>query len=203
MFYRDECGKVVAVLIDYDLATMPPFDKDPTSKHRTGTAPFMAYELLNLDFNATYQHGLHHDLESCFYCIIWHGVGYKTNKKFTKLRTMPHLPRADVLRDWRVGAWKKIASSKFNFVVEVASSRNALTQIKSANMACGAACVRMITGPLRKSLLTHNEWLWCIEQNIPPPAPVRLTVSELMDALQLEGYHVAPCTDPCCSKNAK
>ena len=180
---------------------MPPFDKDPTSKHRTGTAPFMAYELLYLDSNATYQHGLHHDLESCFYCIIWHGVGYKTNKKFTKLKmiqTMQLVRKADILRDWRVGAWKNIASSKYSFVTEMNRSRNALEQICSANMAYGTACARMITGPLRKSLLTHDDWLWSVVWNTTPPPPVRLTFSELMDSLRLEGYHVAPCTDPCC-----
>jgi hypothetical protein len=163
MFYRDECGKVAAVLIDYDLATMPPFDKDPTSKHLTGTAPFMAYELLCLDPNVTYQHGLHHDLESCFYCMIWHGVGYKTNKKFTKLK------KVDILRDWRVGAWKTIAGRKFSFVVERdSSSRSVLRQIRSANEAYGDACVR-IHRPLRNLLLVYTDWIFSIDFKLPTP----------------------------------
>jgi hypothetical protein len=202
MFHREECSEVIAVLIDYDLATMPPFDKDSTSKHLTGTAPFMAYELLTLDSNATYQHGLHHDLESCFYCMIWHGVGYKTNKKLTKFRTVADPHGVDVLRDWQVGSWTIIAEKKLNFFVSADSSRNVLRQIRSANEAYYGVCVRIFR-PLRNLLVGYNDWIFSIDFKLPTPPPAKLTFSQLMEALALEGYHVAPCTDSCCSNDAE
>ena len=38
MYYRGG-EEIVAILIDFDLETYPPFDKGPINDRRTGTAP--------------------------------------------------------------------------------------------------------------------------------------------------------------------
>ncbi|KAF7421077.1 hypothetical protein PC9H_011597 [Pleurotus ostreatus] len=65
--------RVVGVLNDWDLAT--PVDAVGNStNHRTGTGPFMAYDLLGPKPPV---HLYRHDLESLFYVLIWAVVHYK------------------------------------------------------------------------------------------------------------------------------
>lgn len=64
--------RVIGVLNDWDLAT--PVDAVGNStNHRTGTGPFMAYDLLGAEPPA---HLYRHDLESLFYVLIWAAVHY-------------------------------------------------------------------------------------------------------------------------------
>ncbi|KAF7421085.1 hypothetical protein PC9H_011605 [Pleurotus ostreatus] len=64
--------RVVGVLNDWDLAT--PVDAVGNStNHRTGTGPFMAYDLLGPEPPV---HLYRHDLESLFYVLIWAAVHY-------------------------------------------------------------------------------------------------------------------------------
>ncbi|KAF7421075.1 hypothetical protein PC9H_011595 [Pleurotus ostreatus] len=64
--------RVVGVLNDWDLAT--PVDAVGNStNHRTGTGPFMAYDLLGPEPPV---HLYRHDLESLFYVLIWAVVHY-------------------------------------------------------------------------------------------------------------------------------
>lgn len=66
MYRRTGSGNV-GVLIDYDLSGFRD-QQTPTSKSRTGTQPFMAFELLA---NNPPIHRLRHDLESMFYVLCW------------------------------------------------------------------------------------------------------------------------------------
>ncbi|THU76373.1 hypothetical protein K435DRAFT_771084 [Dendrothele bispora CBS 962.96] len=61
-------GKIFGVLNDLDLASRITKEMSATSKHRTGTRPFMAYELL--DPKNVVSHLYRHDLESFFYVIL-------------------------------------------------------------------------------------------------------------------------------------
>ncbi|KAL4257019.1 Protein kinase domain-containing protein [Pleurotus pulmonarius] len=64
--------RVVGVLNDWDLST--PVDAVGNStNHRTGTGPFMAYDLLGAQPPV---HLYRHDLESLFYVLIWAAVHY-------------------------------------------------------------------------------------------------------------------------------
>ncbi|KAJ3552748.1 hypothetical protein NM688_g3990 [Phlebia brevispora] len=75
------------VLIDFDMAIELPdgdlSDYSPSSKHRTGTLPFMAYELIEDAFEATrvkfrrwrpMPHVLYHDMQSLFWVAVWCGL---------------------------------------------------------------------------------------------------------------------------------
>ncbi|KAJ3541013.1 hypothetical protein NM688_g6144 [Phlebia brevispora] len=75
------------VLIDFDMAIeLPNGDVSsyvPSSKHRTGTLPFMAHELIEDAFGATRirfcewkpkRHVLYHDMQSLFWVSVWCGL---------------------------------------------------------------------------------------------------------------------------------
>ncbi len=66
LMYRKKEGKLFGVLNDFDLATKTG-DPSPSSKQRTGTKPYMAYELLATE---AVIHRYRHDLESLFYVIL-------------------------------------------------------------------------------------------------------------------------------------
>ncbi|THH04311.1 hypothetical protein EW145_g5617 [Phellinidium pouzarii] len=104
-FYEDDEGNIIGILLDFDLASLPHQGHD--SRHRTGTAPFMAREVLNAAEKA-YTHGVHHELESLLYILVWHGVGYKG---YT-------LPKGtdDTLKEWRKGTWGTILRNKETFI---------------------------------------------------------------------------------------
>lgn len=103
-YYRGEGRRPIGVLIDFDLATMPPLDQS-NNKERIGTVTFMSSEIL---FRPYIKYGLHHDFESFFYCAIWHGRGYEISE---------HYPREegsdmDILYDWRVGQYSTMGYHK-------------------------------------------------------------------------------------------
>ncbi|KAF5374050.1 hypothetical protein D9757_010056 [Collybiopsis confluens] len=69
IMYRREGDNVYGVLNDFDLSSfLTHMDKSLTSKHRTGTKPFMACDLLNTQWDKG--HLYRHDLESMFYVIL-------------------------------------------------------------------------------------------------------------------------------------
>ncbi|KIK59149.1 hypothetical protein GYMLUDRAFT_262222 [Collybiopsis luxurians FD-317 M1] len=85
MFRRIE-GEVYGVLNDFDLATsIDDLDRTPTSKHRTGTRPFMAHEQHDVDWNGPPRY--RHDAESFFYLILILGCDY--SNPGTKLDNPP------------------------------------------------------------------------------------------------------------------
>jgi serine/threonine protein kinase len=67
LMLRKENGIAYAVLNDFDLSVSADV-KASSSKHRTGTKPFMAIDLLRGDPTT---HLYRHDLESLFYVLVW------------------------------------------------------------------------------------------------------------------------------------
>ncbi|THG94234.1 hypothetical protein EW026_g7196 [Hermanssonia centrifuga] len=106
------------ILIDYDWATLVDGEGHPIgaigrSKHRTGTLPFMAFDLV-ADMakrdNPGYQpiaHLLRHDYESLYYVSIFCGVSYPNMKRSTKARVYK-----TVVKLWESGPYEAIASVK-------------------------------------------------------------------------------------------
>jgi hypothetical protein len=76
---RKEDGNVYAVLNDLDLAVSVDV-KSKSSKHRTGTTPFMAIDLLDRHPTA---HMYRHDLESLFYVLVWITSRFHDRKEIT------------------------------------------------------------------------------------------------------------------------
>lgn len=144
MAYYEKDDHKIATLIDFDLATFPediqpqseitvgstpPQDNPqgeaavpnivhPRPEDRSGTTPFMAIETLDMK-TPGYKHHLCHDLESIFYVVVWHGVGYRhkmniyptETNRFNKDRR-----QRDVLRGWRIGPWSAVMTVKVAFV---------------------------------------------------------------------------------------
>lgn len=99
-------GKLIIIILDFDLASYVG-TTDHKNEIRTGTAPFMAREVL-VGFKERYKHALHHDLESVFYVLIWHAAGYRGSE----------LPKddSDPLKDWRKGKYSSIRRAKDSFM---------------------------------------------------------------------------------------
>jgi serine/threonine protein kinase len=67
LMLRKEDGNIYAVLNDLDLAVNADVQSQ-SSKHRTGTKPFMAIDLLSGEPTV---HMYRHDLESLLYVLVW------------------------------------------------------------------------------------------------------------------------------------
>ncbi|KAK7453967.1 hypothetical protein VKT23_011479 [Stygiomarasmius scandens] len=97
--------KIFGVLDDPDLASELTKQQDAISKHRTGTRPFMAYELLEPGSSRT-RHLYRHDLESIFYvmlclCCRYDMYGRKVTEEYQR---------------WYTGTHELVAASKFHLV---------------------------------------------------------------------------------------
>jgi hypothetical protein len=71
LMFRRKGTDIYGVLNDFDLAVAVDH-QEPSSKHRTGTKPFMAMDLLR---PSPPGHLSRHDLESLFYALLWIAVG--------------------------------------------------------------------------------------------------------------------------------
>ncbi|THG93932.1 hypothetical protein EW026_g7428 [Hermanssonia centrifuga] len=118
VMYEVRNGKVCFILNDFDLATVVTDEGEPSavasSKHRTGTLPFMAYELLK-DMTRSNKNGsgprvmhrLRHELESLLYVTIWSTVATPDAEgKKTEF--------VDYLRTWEMGTVKSVEKLKWS-----------------------------------------------------------------------------------------
>ena len=91
MFKRDaDSNSAKGVVNDWDMAShLDDRGEVPTStaRHRTGTIPFMACDLL---VDKPPVHIYRHDLESFFYILVWAAVHFDIKNK-TRLSTHPKL----------------------------------------------------------------------------------------------------------------
>ncbi|KAL4266523.1 hypothetical protein AB1N83_004278 [Pleurotus pulmonarius] len=98
--------RTIGVLNDWDLAT-PVDATGSSSKHRTGTGPFMALDLLAPEPPV---HLYRHDLESLFYVLIWAAVHYNIG------HDVPYAHRVDdELEKW-TGSYLEALSAKTLFL---------------------------------------------------------------------------------------
>ena len=89
MFQRKD-GKAKGIVNDWDMASiLNDAGEVPTSaaKHRTGTIPFMARDLL---VENPPPHLYRHDLESFFFVLVWAAIHYDLKNKI-RLNTVPRL----------------------------------------------------------------------------------------------------------------
>jgi len=98
-------GRGIAVLIDYDLSAVLRHREEnrvATSKHRTGTTPFMARELLmNPQEGVVVRHTFAHELESWVYILVHVLVGYTYDP-----------PKGHPLREWAHSDWERACEKK-------------------------------------------------------------------------------------------
>jgi hypothetical protein len=101
---RKEDGHVYAVLNDLDLAVNADVQRQ-SSKHRTGTKPFMAIDLLSGESTV---HMYRHDLESLYYVLVW------ITSRFHDGVEIANPP----LKDWTEGKHQHLIYSKSAFLSE-------------------------------------------------------------------------------------
>ncbi|KAG0699565.1 hypothetical protein DFH29DRAFT_1014299, partial [Suillus ampliporus] len=71
MWYRTKNGVLMGVLNDYDLSSLV-ITPGPQGNERTGTVPFMAFDLLTPEGQSgNVEHLYHHDLESFMWVLVW------------------------------------------------------------------------------------------------------------------------------------
>ena len=189
-YYREDGGRAVGVLIDFDLATMPPLEQTDSSE-RIGTVAFMAHEHLLYPEN---KYGLHHDLESFFYCAIWHGLGYDTCEKYP----CEEGSSTDVLYYWRVGKYERMARHKvalspddgvFSLMRDKDFSRKCLRLLEVFDRVIAVKrreCYRRVCEGRLKDVVVHSG-------EVPGS---KLTYPMLMEAL---GMVRNACGDECCT----
>ena len=102
LMLRKEDDHVYAVLNDLDLAVSAD-SQSQSSKHRVGTKPFMAIDLLNGKSPA---HLYRHDLESLFYVLVWITLRFNNGKE------IPSPP----LQEWAEGDLQGVVDSKSAFL---------------------------------------------------------------------------------------
>lgn len=94
------------VLVDFDLTHRnEDRPQPPTSRHRTGTLPFLALDLLQ-DTDG-YPHYHRHDVESFYYVLVWTAGQY--NEGVEKTNT-------SVFQEWCGGTWTSMYNHKFVFL---------------------------------------------------------------------------------------
>lgn len=104
LMLRKEGGNVYAVLNNLDLAVNVDA-QGQSSKHRTGTKPFMAIDLLGGDPTV---HLYRHDLESLFYVLVWIITRYHNGKEITN----------PPLQDWAGSDHRDLLKTKALFLLE-------------------------------------------------------------------------------------
>ncbi|KAF5365890.1 hypothetical protein D9757_011033 [Collybiopsis confluens] len=106
IMFRREGDQVYGVLNDFDLSSLlTRMDKSPTSKHRTGTKPFMARDLLASNWDKG--HLYRHDLESLFYITLIVSCHYTGPS--TRASTL-------LFEDWFNGVDQVVSSAKYTFI---------------------------------------------------------------------------------------
>lgn len=110
-----------AVVLDLDLTQFSCTVPQTCTELRTEAAPFMARELL-VGVHNQCQRGLHHDLESLFYVLVWYALDYRGRIR----------PRKDPLWDWRMGKYAEIKKVKEAFIsqYDLNNDRDTLYDIK-------------------------------------------------------------------------
>lgn len=195
-YYRTEAGAPVAVLIDFDLATVPPY-RSADREERIGTAPFMARDHL-ISLKATY--GLQHDFESFFYCAVWHGLGYETSETYPCKEGCTE----DILMDWRTGSYVDMGYSK-NFFLMSCIGIDIMDEMVEQNYA--RRCRRLFLA-FRQSLLEYaHEIGMGKEELVPvkadPSVPeddlpfTRVTYEVMLKAAEVDALPER-CEDDCC-----
>jgi serine/threonine protein kinase len=103
LMLRKEGDKVYGVLNDMDLAVTVGVESI-SSKQRTGTKPFMAIDLLELEPPV---HMYRHDLESMFYVLVW------ITSRFHDGKEIADAP----LQDWADEGGVALVSEKYRFIM--------------------------------------------------------------------------------------
>ncbi|KAK0451397.1 uncharacterized protein EV420DRAFT_1766426 [Desarmillaria tabescens] len=119
VMYRRRHGQVCGVLNDFDLSSFLPL-RDASSLHRTGTAPYMACDLLRAtDISHLYRH----DIEALFYVLMMLCCHYeivRSDKGSTMKELKTEKGKKPPFSDWfdRMMTWEALSRQKRCFLAE-------------------------------------------------------------------------------------
>ncbi|KAF9780568.1 hypothetical protein BJ322DRAFT_1083849 [Thelephora terrestris] len=122
IMYRRINGKVYGVLTDFDLSSWTASltgDYKSTSQQRTGTPPYMAYELLKGTENL---HLYRHDVESLFYIMLILASHHEIHipqdmkKEAGGVRMRPDIKRLPYARWFDQPLYEALADAKYRFL---------------------------------------------------------------------------------------
>ncbi|KAK0479954.1 hypothetical protein EDD18DRAFT_1206454 [Armillaria luteobubalina] len=115
MYRMDDKGNVLGVLIDFDLSSLIPIE-EATSLRRTGTPPYMAFDLLKerKDYGP---HLYRHDLEALYYVMLMICCRHSIIKKVQPDGTSQLEEIPENFSEWfdRQMSWKILATVKTSF----------------------------------------------------------------------------------------
>lgn len=116
--WRQEGGKVVGILNDWDLARD---SSEPrmtiTPLERTGTVPFMALDLLDADEETG--HLYRHDQEALIWVLAWLFINYDNGKSVKSGKFV------EMLREWRTGDHRVCFDRKNSFLTKTLLQKQA------------------------------------------------------------------------------
>jgi hypothetical protein len=115
----------MALVNDYDLAIVNDNlgTREATSKHRTGTAPFMAMQLLAKRAPLGVTHIYAYELESWFYILLHIALGYTHE-----------VPKKDLLCAWRSRSWDIIFDQKLLFLLTRSHHEPVLAEVRTSRL---------------------------------------------------------------------
>ncbi|KAK0205918.1 hypothetical protein DFS33DRAFT_543012 [Desarmillaria ectypa] len=118
MYRIDSKGNIIGVLNDFDLSSLLPIN-EATSLRRTGTPPYMAFDLLK-ERKDSGPHLYRHDLEALFYVMLLICCRHSILKK-TQPHGMSQLAEiSEPLSEWfdREISWEILANLKRSFLLD-------------------------------------------------------------------------------------
>lgn len=193
-FHRDISGNPIAVLIDFDLATILPLeDRKPVG--RIGTVPFMAYSTL---IDPARKYAFHHELESFFYCAVWHGFGYETSDAYPCADGSTD----DVLMRWRIGDYESMGRLKMSFL----GTTDGLEVISHMSDKSFARKCSLLWRKFRNTMTTDETDFDEDEEEPTPEKYAQAPASKVSCPMLLEvlGYHCSrDCREDCCSRRRR
>ncbi|KAK7036605.1 hypothetical protein VNI00_011538 [Paramarasmius palmivorus] len=162
--------QIYGVLNDFDLACFIDDHKSPTSKHRTGTKPFIATDLLSpVSSDPTGQkHYVRYDLESFLYVFAWIIGRFEDGKE---IENPPY-------EKWSQGEWEDVRQVKNDWFTRP------MDQVATR----GYAPLRMVLRALVKQFKSgRDEYYVALDDKESNGGELRTADGELFDEATLDG----------------
>jgi hypothetical protein len=121
--FKSAEGRAKGIVNDWDMASHLDTAGEvttSTARHRTGTIPFMARELL---VDEPPVHLYRHDLESFFYILVWAAVHFDIQSK-------TRLPIHPVLKEWDNDSLRITWHAKGNFLLGAGASELVFSHVR-------------------------------------------------------------------------
>lgn len=146
--------RVIGVLNDWDLSTSEVRSSPPTALHRTGTAAFMALNLLDSP-DGSVPHLYCYDLESFAWILVWCAYVLLFNGK-----EVAHNKRPEKIQKWTEdGPGEAISDNKFMFITKKRPNRSpgpSTDSVTAGMKGLLASCISPVIAAMRATFNRRN-----------------------------------------------